>query len=299
MRRVLTVLTAVAVVASVFVTAEAARAKAPPCIGNKCALITFAPEACTFANTGQEPVTVSLFPDDAWRAKYPSARFPVELTLAAGEKRAQDAAQDCLDPEKNVQHWTAFAGKPTVAKKVDGLGGFFGTAKATPCTGDACKEVELRDVDDCLWLQSSSEKQVAAELTLESGAKLALPLEAADAAKAKRQAGAGEAVSPRHSPAECRKALASAEMLEKLRASGTNVVAGEADTIAAECRADTAAAEAAKKTSVTVTGYHYSIYSALSGHEYPVFRAKAMREAACVPRRDLKSWTAKLANAAE
>jgi hypothetical protein len=273
---------------------SAEQAKAAPCVGKLCTNVSVAPDGCAITNTGSESLAVEMFPDDAWRAGHQSERYPVTFTLKAGEKHVHAPAIGCLLPDKNVQFWTVRQAGPEKVVKVEPRD-FFGATKATPCTGDACKEVELKEVDNCLWLQSSSAKPVEAELTLESGAKIALVLEAADAAKAKRQADAGEvAVQTKQRAAECTSALTSEKLLEDLRKSGTPVPLGEIDTTASECRVEAQAREAAKKTA-PVVGYHYSIYSPLSNNEYPVFRAKVMLKDACATRAELKSWSVKAA----
>jgi hypothetical protein len=293
MHRPLIVFTLALIAAAAFAPAQA---KSVPCIGGKCPGVTFTAQGCTFANTGKDDVAITIFPDDAWKKANPGTKVPVEFTLKPGEKHATQA---CLSPEANIEYWTAFGAQPTTsAHKTTSPGSFFATEKVAPCTGEACKEIELREFDDCLWLQSKSEKPIATKLTLESGTTLTLALEGADAAKAKREESAASGPARQMTAAraaECDKALKSAALLENARREGTNVEASDIDATAAACRAEQAAADAARKSAATappVIGYHYSIYYALSGTEYPVFRAKVMNKDTCVAKTALKSYVA-------
>lgn len=260
------------------------------CVGSACADISFSADGCTITAAGKQPVNVSIFPNQTWLGSHGGVPIPVKVVLAAGASHKFEGRIGC-SLEANIEHMSAFAttqaevdaAKP---KKVDPLSGFFGAAPIA-CTGDACRSIELREVNNCLWLQSSSETPITAELKLKAGATLVLDLEGADLAKTESRTKKEQKVHV--TPAECAKVMRSWEMLEKLRASGTNVPPSrEIDGKVPACQA----LLAAKSQNAPATSYHDTIFSPLSNREYAVFRAKVETKGACVAKADLTSYNA-------
>lgn len=253
------------------------------CWGKACASVAFTDE-CTLVNNAKETVTVELSTGDAWRAAHPNEPTQIQITLKAGERHVQKADAGCHNP-KNMFSWSAFFGEPKAPKQVTLYEVFGGPAQAT-CTGDACSAIALKDDDDCLMLQSKSEKEVTAELALKDGAKLTLALEGADAKKAAARESNSASAKRKAADRECGKVMASWRMIEDMRAQGTTIPKGDIDAKAAQC-------QAAAKTETASAGYHYSIFEPLTGSQYPVYRVRpTAKDGKCVARSNLTAYTA-------
>lgn len=280
------------------IAAPATQAATPKskCVGSACADIAFSADGCTITAAGKQPVEISIFANETWRTSRGGVPVPVKVVLAAGASHKFEDRIGC-SLAANIEHMSAFtttqaaveAAKP---KKVDPLAGFFGPAPIV-CTGDACRLIELKEFDNCLWLQSSSETPITAELKLKSGPTLALDLEGADLAKTESRAKTEPKAQV--TPAKCAKVMWSWEALEKLRASGTNVPhSPEIDGKVPACQA----LLAPKSANAPSTSYHHTIFSPLSNREYAVFRAKVETKGACVAKADLAAYSATYAKTA-
>jgi len=275
--------------------ARAADAKSK-CVGSACADIMFSADGCTITAAGKQPVNVSIFANESWRGSHSGVPVPVAVVLAAGASHKFEDRIGCA-LAANIEHMSAFATTQAAVdaakpKKVDPTAGFFGPAPIA-CAGDACRSIELKEFRNCLWLQSSSERPITAELKLKAGATLVLDLEGADLAKMESGTTVGQKADV--TPAECQKVMRSWTALEKLRASGTNVPPSpEIDGKVPACQA----LLASKSANAPETSYHHMIFSPLSNREYAIFRAKVETKGACVAKADLVSYSATYATKA-
>lgn len=134
-----------------------------------------------------------------------------------------------------------------------------------PCSGNVCARVEVETADRCVWLRSSAEDVVQAEVRLATGS-VKMTLEKPDMAKVAKEA-------PRGGPTP--RQAAARKRLDELRRQGHNIpydpkTEGPRDAPSTGPAVDRSRA------------WHGTKYDPVWAKEYPVFHARIDRAGGCV-----------------
>ena len=134
-----------------------------------------------------------------------------------------------------------------------------------PCSGNACARVEVETADRCVWLRSSADDVVQAEVRLDTG-PVKMTLEKPDMAKVAKEASRG-GPTPRQAAARKR--------LDELRRQGHSIpydpkTEGPRDAPATGPAVDRSRA------------WHGTKYDPVWAKDYPVFHARIDRAGGCV-----------------
>ena len=134
-----------------------------------------------------------------------------------------------------------------------------------PCSGNVCARVEVETADRCVWLRSSAEDVVQAEVRLATG-PVKMTLEKPDMAKVAKEA-------PRGGPTP--RQAAARKRLDELRRQGQNIpydpkTEGPRDAPATGPAVDRSRA------------WHGTKYDPVWAKDYPVFHARIDRDGGCV-----------------
>lgn len=134
-----------------------------------------------------------------------------------------------------------------------------------PCSGNVCARVEVETADRCVWLRSSADDVVQAEIRLATG-PVKMTLEKPDMAKVAKEA-------PRGGPTP--RQAAARKRLDELRRQGHNIpydpkIEGPRDAPSTGPAVDRSRA------------WHGTKYDPVWAKEYPVFHARIDRAGGCV-----------------
>ena len=134
-----------------------------------------------------------------------------------------------------------------------------------PCSGNACARVEVETADRCVWLRSSADDVVEAEVRLATG-PVKMTLEKPDMAKVAKEASRG-GPTPRQAAARKR--------LDELRRQGHNIPY-DPKTEGPRDAPDTGPAVDRSRA------WHGTKYDPVWAKDYPVFHARIDRAGGCV-----------------
>jgi hypothetical protein len=229
-------------------TSTPARAAAVPCSGTACRDLASDPSPCKLTNTGTKVLKVRGYSGD--RVSVPENPMPpgrvFELPGCATLTKIEAVYQTEL-----------FASDPKGEAAGPG-----------PCSGDACINVRIMTTDGCVWIRSSAQEVVYAELRLQ-GETVTMTLEEPDATKAVKVSGT------RGQDVQAARQAAARKRLDELRQKGMNI---PYDPKVEGPRSAPGKADAKDKGK----GWHGTMYDAFSGTERPVFNARVDRAAGCV-----------------
>jgi hypothetical protein len=142
-------------------------------------------------------------------------------------------------------------------------------ASAQPCTGNACRGIDLNVIERCVWVTNSGGRPAIAELRWR-GEVIPVALEAPDASKI--PGATPPSAQEQRRAADCAGFERSKAMLDRTRAQGANIPLGNIDRAVAECRANPPAGAVAATT--PEQGQHDRKYEALLGRDRPIFRVR-------------------------
>lgn len=228
--------------------AAPARPAAVPCSGTACRDLASDPSPCKLTNTGAKALKMRAYSGD--RVSVPENPMPPGRVFEL---------PDCatLTKIEAVYVTESFAADPKGAAAGPG-----------PCSGDACINVRIMTTDGCVWIRSSAQEVVYAELRLQ-GETVTMTLEEPDATKAAKVSGT------RGRNVEAERQAAARKRLDELRQKGMNI---PYDPKVEGPRSAPEKADPKDKGK----GWHGTMYDAFTGSDRPVFNARVNRAAGCV-----------------